>query len=296
MHPKNYFPEKVKALFQYLVLILLMVTFTHASCASAVDVVYLKNGSIYRGVIIHEISGINYTIRLFGGSQVVVSAAEVKEVKRKRSLAPVEYQSDSVRNRYNRVPYRSRYFRYRESGFFAQWQNIVGLIDGMRLTFGYKFNRYAAVGLGSGFEYGNTLADAPYAASNGYFPLFAYLSGDMTKTKFTPFYSFEAGYSFPLNPILYTPSHDGMYFSPPSTYWHHGGLTSGFGVGLKRYSRHLAAFIVSLNLNLGYFNIKSSDFHPYSTPSGGGSAGYYTTYTARYLAIQPSLRFGISFK
>jgi hypothetical protein len=273
------------------ILLVLLFGFNHL-CYAREDVIYLKNGSTYRGVIVAETPGLNYTIRLHGGYEVVVSDKVVQRVKREPEKGPAENVYDSSEMRYEKVHYKSAYFFYRERGFCFQWQTIVGLIDGMRFLFGYKFNPYAALTGGLGFEYANTLTDAPYPVSNGYFPFFVSLTGDVLKARLTPVYYAEVGYTVVMNRNLQTPSEDGYYRSPPSFYVSYGGVTSGVGFGLRRYMRH-ANVLLSLNANAGYLKIKSSDFNgSYNHLTG---QLYYTDTTKLWLIVQPSLRFAVCF-
>lgn len=283
-----------KRFLLYLSFILCSIALSHPCRAGGEDVVYLRNGSVYRGVIVDQEAGESYTIRIFGGSTIVVAVADVQKVRRERATGPIEYEYDAYRQRDIRVRRRSQYFDYRQRGFTMQWQTIVGLIDGMRLTCGYRFNRFAALGVSGGFEYGNSVnqAHVPYAVSNGYFPILLCLSGDVLKERLTPFYSFEIGYTFPMNKLLYDPGYDGFYYgpTPPNQYVSYGGVTSGAGFGLRKYLRHIS-FLLSLNMNVGYLRIQTT-YNSYDNLTHVYSSN---AITANWLSLQPSLRFGLCF-
>lgn len=288
--------NKYVNVFRHLTLLLMICGFSHTCHAGSEDVVYLKNGSIYRGVIVDQQAGQSYTIRIAGGSKIVLALSDVEKVRKEPRQSPLEYYYDSLRHRDIRITHRSYYYHYRQQGFTMQWQTIVGLIDGMRLSFGYRFNTYAALSLGSGFEYGNTVTPAPYAASNGYFPALLNLTGDILKTKWTPYYSVEIGYTFPMNRDLLSPSPYDYYYgtTPPSQYHSYGGVTSGVGFGLRKYFRNIS-FLLSINVNVGYLRIKTSDFQSYNPYPSQGPPGYYDSFTANYLVVQPSVRVGLCF-
>jgi hypothetical protein len=258
--------------------------------AGGEDVVYLKNGSVYRGVIIEEKPMQSYTIRIYGGTTFVLAVADVQRVSRERQTGPVEYIYDSIRNRRIRVHLKTHYFLYPDHGFFGQWQTVVGWTDGMRLYSGYRFNPYLAIGLGLGFEYGNTTNWTPYAASNGYLPMLLYMTGDILKSKWTPYYSIEAGYNLAMNKYLQTPDDDGIVIYPKSYFTSYGGVTSGAGFGVREYTRHHCSLMLSLNMNVGYLRIKTDG--PYDP---GNRTLIATTSTSNWLALQPTLRFGVSF-
>jgi hypothetical protein len=290
MNSGNHTVPGAKWLLKLLVLIS-FIAFAYQGYAGTQDVIYMKDGSIYRGTIISQVAGVSYTIQVYGGYTYVLAAGDVKRITQESSPSPRKLSNDTLPHRRTRPAY-TNYYEYEEKGIFGQIQTAVGLIDGMRATLGYKINRYAALGVTGGFEYGNTVSQAPYAASNGYFPLLLTFTGDCLKRRVTPWYSVEAGYNFVLNKLLWDPSYDGYYYSPPSSYVSYGGVTSGVGVGLRRYSVTRYSWILSAHINLGYLRIQTTSY----TPSSTGPTLITSSSTANWLAVQPSLRFAFCFQ
>jgi hypothetical protein len=211
----------------------------------------------------------------------------------------LDYKYDSLTKTYIELP--NHYIH--EHGFFLQWQTILGAIDGMRVIMGYRINRYVALGIGMGGEYGATLGEpanvyspsnpnfAPsYVYNSGYSPFFVYLTGDILKTKFTPFYSFEIGYNLPWYPHLQTDSDDGANWGPYSFYNNHGGPTAGLGFGCRMYTRKRSNISLSVNMNAGYLSIQTNAYQ-----GSGTIAPIYVTTTSKYTLAQPSVRFSVGF-
>ncbi|MCW3126363.1 MAG: hypothetical protein JWO03_2021 [Bacteroidetes bacterium] len=62
--------------------ILMCVPLLTQAQSDSVDVIYLKNGSVYRGTIIEQKPGISYKIEIMGGSIISLTATEIDEITR----------------------------------------------------------------------------------------------------------------------------------------------------------------------------------------------------------------------
>lgn len=225
------------------------------------DVIYLKNGSIYRGLIIEQVPNASYKIEIAGGSIIAVSLAEVEKItKEKRFAAPAidnreYYSGDNYRMNGPDFFYRQRdtstvpvYLRKRR--FFGSVEFRPGYNNiGLRFVRGYKFGQFGFLGLGFGFD--AVSFDKKFSTGRGifnnsnvndglYIPLYVQYSGEILKKRITPYYFVEAGYAFhPTNPFVSNPNGNKRY----------GGLTAAAGFGVKMYSKGRTSFALNLNAN-----------------------------------------------
>jgi hypothetical protein len=287
-------------------LIAALLPFSLASMAGNEDVLYLKSGNIWRGQIIEYNDSI-CRIHLATDSVLTITTAEIQMKDRISEDYPLEYEYDLTTRKYIAIERSVRYYYFRHPGFFLQWQTNIGLIDGMRIVMGCRINTWFALGLGIGAEYGATLSTpagasrlsysgAPgFVYNSGYTPIFVYLTGDILKTRITPFYSLEAGYYMPWYKNLQTNPDDGAIEPPYSYYTNYGGPTAGGGIGLRIRCRNHCNITFSLNMNAGHVRIRTDAYQSFGQYTPGGPPGYYTSSTANYLMTQPSFRFSIGY-
>lgn len=221
------------------------------------DVMYLKNGNVYRGMIIEQVPGVNYKIQIAGGSVFTVTVSEVEKITKEQTLssrtAPATNQYEGFgmgpefmfhRRDTSTVPF---YLRQRRS--FRTVEFRPGAYDvGLRLTHGFKFGRFGFVGMGIGFDavsFSNRVFDTKNLFDNStvdnglYIPLYFHYSGEILKKRITPYYFLEAGYSFhPNNPFR---------SSNGNKSW--GGPTAAAGFGVKFYSKGRTSLALNLNAN-----------------------------------------------
>jgi len=285
---------------------LLLVLFAMASGLTANAhnpyVFYLKDGNMVRCVRYGHLRDGHYQLRLDRRTEITIAEANVFEIGHyhRRALPEyrLDYRYDSTTKTYIELP--DHYVHTR--GFFFQGLINVGLIDGVRVAAGYRLNRYFSVGACIGFEYGATITEpagnfapsnpntpASFVYNSGYAPMLLYITGDICKTQFTPFYSFEAGWLLPCYPHLVTDSQDGAIQPPYSEYNNHGGPTAGAGIGLRIYTRRRNNLSISANVNAGYVSITTNGYQGYNS-----NPAYIAT-TARYSMVQPALRFAVGF-
>ncbi len=247
-------------LFKYLLagLFLFFVTATFAQ-QNMEDVLYLKNGTVYRGMIIEQIPNVSYKIQIAGGSIVAVTLSDVEKIAKEpvyHSQAQNKSSDHQFENDFGRcspfhhrdtstVPYHLRKHRFFSSIEFRPGLNNVGL----RFLRGYKFNRFAFVGIGFGFDavsFANGFNDTKHVfdntrVNNGlYIPVYLHYSGEILSKRITPYYFLEAGYAaHPVNPFVSNPNHTKNY----------GGPTASAGFGVKFYSKHRANLAINMNVN-----------------------------------------------
>jgi hypothetical protein len=241
------------------------------------DVIYLKNGSIYRGFIMNENPGRNYIMRIYGGTVIKIEAAEVEKItKEPRIIVP---------------PRPKPPFHYRDKGYFILGEAHFGIEYGFNIVNGYKFGQYGMLGIGGGVDW---VLGQPWSANSGYTagayaPVYIYYGGDMLRRKITPFYALYAGYGFCfLLPYYIT---DGISGGTQTTTVVQGGPMGGCELGVRFYTRHRINVTLGLNLT-----IQSTIFWSNSTSGYIFSTNTSQTYASGAVVMYiPTFNFGIGF-
>ncbi len=169
-----------------------------AQAQSWQEVVYLKNGSIIRGVIIEQVPNESLKIQTTDGNVFAYRMDEVEKITK-----------EEVRSSSNRSQRNSRYKEYGLNrgyrGFFD-----IGYTLGFKssverrleafTSHGYQFSPYLFVGVGAGVQY--------YHEIENYFgiPIYLHLRTSLPLRPFRPFIDLRGGYN----------AYDvhGFYFSP----------------------------------------------------------------------------------
>jgi len=246
--------KKLKYLITALVMMITCYSFAQGNTE---DVIYLKNGSVYRGTIIEQVPNVSYKIQIAGGSIFTVTVAEIEKITKEEKYDKTEknydgygmgmgmhhfpfHKGDSTAKR---TPYYARKRRFYTELEFRPGLNNVSL----RLTHGFKFGRFGFIGLGigadavsfsRGFSTGKGIFDNTNADNGLYLPLYLKYQGEILKKRITPYYYVEAGYAaHPNNPFT---------GSNGNKSW--GGPTAAAGFGVRFYSRNRAS--VALNANV----------------------------------------------
>jgi len=271
------------------------------------DVIYLKDGSIYRGVIIEEVPGQNRKIRIMGGSVVSVQEADIQKVAKEEpySLAPEGKAPRSPREprqtREARAPREKVPFAPRTRGYFFQGQLLIeNLQGGLRVVNGYRFGRFGHLGIGVGFDLtgGSPLNSVVngvdyFSFSSVYLPLYLYYAGDILPKKITPFYQLEAGYALPLfKSEDYVNYEYDYYYGGTYTSLRSGGAMGALGLGVRFNTSRRINFSLLLNVNF-----KMVQYQEYYSTYDENSGIYYTQSSGLKHATMlfPGLRFGIGF-
>lgn len=268
------------------------------------DVIYLKDGSIYRGVIIEEVPGQNRKIQIMGGSVVSVQEGDIEKVAKEEpyTLAPEGRAPREPRQaREPRAPREKLPFVPRTRGYFFQGQLLIeNLQGGLRVVNGYRFGRFGHLGIGVGFDLTggsplNTVVNGVDYTSFGsvYLPLYLYYAGDILSKKVTPFYQLEAGYALPLFKTEdYLNYEEDYYYSGSYTSLRSGGAMGALGLGVRFNTSRRINFSLLLNVNF-----KMVQYQEYYSTYDESSGIYYTQSSAlKYgTMLFPGLRFGIGF-
>jgi sRNA-binding regulator protein Hfq len=209
---------KIQLKYVFLFIICLISFSAFSQSKRMEDVVYMKNGSIIRGVIV-EFSKDYVKIETVGRNLFVFNSEEIEKIQKENN---------------------PRRFLYRESGFFNNTE--IGWVTANRLSYqpgianfgiqtvnGYKINRWVGAGVGIGlqrYEYFNIV------------PVFASLqSGDFFHSRITPYYYVNTGYGF------------GFGEKHSQSEVIRGGFMFNPGIGLKINSRE-SAFLMSFGYSV----------------------------------------------
>ncbi|MGB0430874.1 MAG: hypothetical protein ACPGLV_10400 [Bacteroidia bacterium] len=190
-----------------------------ANAQSKQDVVYLKNGSILRGELI-KTDSITVSIEILGGNVFVFENAEVLKITQENAVklntkGPFTPQKDGWYTEFSfGIPFG-----------IDQWGWPTGGIT-LNTVVGYQYKSILKSGIGTGIDW--------YAWDATMIPLFARVSGDLTKKINTPFYRMDVGYSAN---ITNSWNNDEK---------HYGGILLNIGGGLKFNTRKNVYYCLSL--------------------------------------------------
>ena len=210
-----------------LLMLLLFIGSIATSVAQNVqEVVYLKNGSVVRGVVIEQVPGVSLKVQTSDGSIFAYQMSEVVKIT-KESGSKKKGNSLSLNgNSGNKAGYKG----------FLDLGYTIGVgdwgIDRLELStsHGYQFNPYLYLGAG--------------VAANYYFdaecfglPFFAHVRGNILNNKISPYVDFRIGYS-PLEDVR------GFYMAP--------------SIGCKIYSFNVSLGYVMQKITDSYYDISEN--------------------------------------
>lgn len=287
-----------------LITVFLLMFCTSAFAQEAMeDVLYLKNGNIYRGLIVEQVPGETMKIQSEGGNVFTVQISEIQKITKEKkwqstttdakpiSPAPVVNYS-SVQPTPKRSKYDSTFvphFKKKRSYFFLA-EVRAGLGNGgVRVVNGYKFGRFGFLGVGVGIDGasfgggdmpGGVLGNSSGFSDGVYLPIYIRYSGDILKKKITPFYYAEMGYG--VRPPAFFSDNQNRSFGGPM-----GAL--GFGCKFNTYRR----INFSLNLNVNWrSNFYKGTYYSYDYNTGENYSYQQSGFDANLFG---SFGFGIGF-
>jgi hypothetical protein len=188
------------------------------------DVVYLKNGSIIRGIIIEQVPNQNIKIQTKDRNVFVFKYNEIEKMTKENLPTDNSYNSPNVTD-------------FKRSGFInlteINYSDGVGNVKiedfkfknndnsfGFRTVNGYQFNKHFSLGIGIGIDkYKNTT----------FLPITFDGRATILKGKISPIFTANIGYAFGLNDSK-------------------GGVTFNPQIGIKTYLSKNIAYI----FNFGY--------------------------------------------
>lgn len=172
-----------------------------AGNASLTDVVYLKDGSVLKGLIVNYEQGATLTFQLQNGEKIIIQDVEIARIVQD-VREPKAGSYDELINGTTKVsakPKAPQVYEFRERGFYNAMS--LGSLNTraasefkMGVSFhnvsGFQFSRWLGIGLGVGIEtYGTDDDEVIY-------PVFAEFRGYLNKKIKAPYYTLGAGYGF----------------------------------------------------------------------------------------------------
>ena len=250
----------MKKLFSLIsVAIFMLVSFT-VNAQNNEDVVYLKNGSVIRGVIIEQVPYQTLKIQTKDGNIFVYNFSDIEKMTKER---PIDTQNLYSSNN-DRTPNVSQstqfnkpkgYFGLVELGFAPSVNSYESLRIGATIINGYRILPQFAIGAGVGLQ--------AYALDYGEMtiPIFVHLRSDFLNKKASPFVAFNIGYNLSVlggyySGLMMEPSL-GASFNVGSKY----RMTAGVGFAVDRvrgyYFDYYGSYIVrdwayALNIKIGF--------------------------------------------
>jgi len=189
---------------------------------STQDVIYLKDGSIYRGQISGTTADGSIKLLTRDNNLIVFNKSQIDSMKQEKAkgVAPTTLAIKS-----------KGYFNVTNVGLLAGSNGAGALFETVN---GYRFNHFLEVGGGTGIEYTNVVL----------LPVYLSVRSDLLKGKATPFVHADCGYNFYVGSRndYYYPLYSDLSLQKNSA---RGGLNVGAGVGVKINTRGDFAFMIS---------------------------------------------------
>lgn len=180
-----------------LVVVCMMAFITSATAQTMQEVVYLKNGSIIKGIVIEQIPGASLKIQTYDGSIFVYPMSEVEKIT--KELATRQRNHNNTKPHHKEMTLDKGYRGFADLGItFGVGSHANSRLE-LMTTHGYQIIPQLFIGAGVGAHY---YVDASDIAV----PLFADIRYDILNTPITPFTDVKAGYS--------VAGITGFYFSP----------------------------------------------------------------------------------
>ena len=255
------------------------------------DVIYLKDGSIYKGVIIEQVPNVSYKIQSRDGNVFAVQIGDVEKITKEANEESYDHKSNQGHGHWKKDSVR---YQPKQKGYFFEGQILIENVQGgLRAVNGYKLSKYAYLGVGVGVDF---LMSNPFNPRiNGlqkkemagtYPSLYLYFQSDgPTKGRFTPYLALEGGY---------TVAFKGKNANAVDDFGNRlkGGPMGGVGLGFKVQSRRKRAHL-SVLFNVNYKEVKYERDQLFLSNSGQVT-GYVTLEEKAYLII-PGIRLGFGF-
>lgn len=204
-----------------------------------IEVVYLKNGSIIRGVVIEQVPNVSLKIKTADGS---IFAYPMSEVERITKEMPSRYKNyEEIRSGKNRL---KGYKGFVDAGFTFDVSDYDANKFELSTSHGYQFNNHFFVGGGLALNYYTDLDLFSV-------PIFTNFRANFMNQKITPYGDIKMGYS--------AGDIEGFY------------AAFAFGVRFSLVKK------TALNLSIGY-TLQQDDYSYYSY-SSSSYYYYYDDYT-----------------
>lgn len=168
---------KMKKLFLSISITIFMLVPFIANAQNYEDVVYLKNGSVIRGVVVEQVPYQTLKIQTKDGNIFAYNFSDIEKITKEMPLT----------TQFNKP---KRYFGLVELGFAPSVNGFEPLRISATIINGYRILPQFAIGVGVGIQ--------GYAidCKNMTIPFFAHFRSDFLNKKASPFIAFNIGYNF----------------------------------------------------------------------------------------------------
>lgn len=267
------------------------------------DVVHFKNGTKIEGVIIEQIPGESIKVLANDGKEYSFLVETIARFTRELSSNETKNTSEVLGNSTTKTPDSKKEiveekikwvddFKLKNKGYFVEADLLLNsTAQGVRVTNGYKFGRFANFGIAIGLERVLTSywegGNLPEATINLVY------SGDILNKRITPFYQVEVGYGFALKRNIqenyyYDYYEVGEYYSS-SEKLYFGGPMAGLQFGVKFKTKRKIVYKLGLDARI------ISQFSEENSYYNNGS--FVESYKYESFDVNPGLgiRFGIGF-
>lgn len=191
------------------------------------DVVYLKNGSVFRGQIeVYEIKG-NLELRINVDKVMTISATSIKKIVQE----PTEAEKSNHTKTEKPYAFREKGLHFITTiGYIGGNDQFGNYTDAFNAHFQsvYQFNRLIGTGLGVGVDFYNVNLGS-------ILPIYATTRGYLKAKNVSPYYQLAAGYGVPINDDEssgFTSSKGGYYLAPELGFRFGGSAETNFTMGL----------------------------------------------------------------
>lgn len=283
----------MKRIFKILIVMAMLAPVALFAQDGMQDVIYLKDGSIYKGMIVETVPNVSYKIKSKDGNVFAVKVDEVEKITKEAREYNRSGYGDWGHRGWGKDSLR---YEPRTKGYFNEVQVLIENVQGgVRMVNGYKFNRFAYLGVGIGID--RVFSNPFNPKVNGldkkelagiYLPLYLYHAGDgPTRGRFTPFYAIEAGYAMAFKGFGGSDRNVDDFGNRLE-----GGVIAGAGLGFKLHSkRHRGHFSILFNVNYKQVNFERDQLF---ISNGGQVTGSVTQEGVGHLII-PGIRLGVGF-
>ena len=274
-------------------LMILLMPFALLAQSNMQDVIYLKDGSIYKGVIVEQVPNVSYKIESKDGNVYAVQVGEVEKITKEK----VEYQPQSQQyGHWGHWKNDTIKYEPRKRGYFMEMQVLMENVQGgVRMVNGYKFGRMGYLGIGLGVDHVFSNPFNPRVnglekkeLSGFYLPLYLYYAGDgPTRGRMTPFFALEAGYATTFKGWGERDANVDDFGNRIK-----GGPIAGVGLGVKvQNRRNKGHFSLLFNVNYKQVNYEQDLLF---LSNNGQVIGFVTLQEVGHLII-PGIRLGFGF-
>lgn len=237
--------KKIVSFCSIAILMVVAFAFT-ANAQDYEDVVYLKNGSAIRGVIIEQVPNQSLKIQTDDGSVYVYNFSDIEKMTKEMPFAERRARKTSRQKSFNKP---KGYFGLVEIGVAGGINGCDRLKSRVTIINGYRIIPQFAIGLGVSYQ--------AHLYGIMSLPVFLHLRSDFLEKNISPFFAFNIGYNLPLKVDYYQGRVMGFTMEPTFGVGFNVGrkcrMTSGLGCILDRVHglRCSSEWTVALGIKLG---------------------------------------------